>query len=135
MSKSSHECRQHWLAIEVGAVGLGPPQGRHQQKKVAENQAQAQLRDAQSKVLMDVNSRFRKLEESRMLIAVAQAEREASQQKLREVTSQYEQQAVLLRDVMQQQAATAGALDDYRQALLGFWTAKTNFEKSLGEDQ
>lgn len=105
------------------------------EKKVTENQAQAQLRDAQSKVLMDVNSNFRKLEESRILIAVAQAEREASQQKLREVTSQYEQQSVLLRDVLQQQAATAGALDDYRQALLGFWTAKSDFEKSLGEDQ
>jgi outer membrane protein len=104
------------------------------EKKVTENQAQAQLRDTQSKVLMDVNNNFRKLEESRILIAVAQAEREASQQKLREVTSQYEQQAVLLRDVLQQQATTAGALDDYRQALLGFWTAKSDFEKSLGED-
>lgn len=104
------------------------------QKKVTENQAQAQMRDIQSKVLMDVNSRFRKLEESRILIAVAQASREAAQQKLREVNSQYEQQAVLLRDVLQQQAVTAGALDDYQQALLGFWTAKTDFEKSMGED-
>ncbi len=104
------------------------------QKKVTENQAQAQLRDAQSKVLIDVNNNFRKLEESRILVTVAQAEREASQQKLREVTSQYEQQAVLLRDVLQQQATTASALDDYRQALLGFWTAKSDFEKSLGED-
>jgi outer membrane protein TolC len=105
------------------------------QKKVVENQAQAQLRDVQSKILMDVNSNFRKLEESRMLITVAQAEREAAQQKLREVSSQYEQQSVLLRDVLQQQATTAGAVDDYRQALLGFWTAKSDFEKSLGEDQ
>ena len=104
------------------------------QKKVTENQAEAQLRDTQSKVLMDVNSRFRKLEESRILIAVAQASREAAQQKLREVNSQYEQQAVLLRDVLQQQAATAGALDDYQQAVLGFWAAKSDFEKSLGED-
>src|SRR5215813_2575159 len=54
------------------------------QKKVVETQAQAQLRDTQSKVLMDVNGRFRKLNESRMLIAVAEAERTAEQQKLRE---------------------------------------------------
>jgi outer membrane protein len=105
------------------------------QKKITENQAQAQLRDAQSKVLMDVNSNFRKLEESRMLIVVAQAEREASQQKLREVTRRYEQQSVLLSDVLQQQAATAGAIDDYQRALLGFWTAKSEFERSLGGDQ
>lgn len=105
------------------------------QKAVAEKQAQEQLRDAQSKVLMDVNSRFRKLEESRMLISVAASSREAAQQKLREVTAQYGQQAVLLSDVLQQQAAAAGASDDYEQALLGFWTAKSEFEKSLGEDQ
>jgi hypothetical protein len=41
----------------------------------------------------------------------------------------------LLRDVLQQQATTASALDGYQQALLGFWTAKTEFEKSLGEEQ
>lgn len=105
------------------------------QKKVVENQAQTQLRDAQSKVLMEVNSRFRKLNESRMLIAVAETAKDAAQQRLREVTNKYEQQAVLLTDVLQQQASAAGAHDDYQQALLGFWTAKSDFEKSMGEDQ
>jgi len=105
------------------------------EKKIAEGQAQNQLHDAQSKVLMEVNSRFRKLEESRVLIAVTQAERDAAQQRLREVTSKYQQQAVLLSDVLKQQAAAAGAHDDYQQALLGFWTAKSDFEKSMGEDQ
>jgi outer membrane protein len=105
------------------------------QKRVVETQAQEQLRATQSRVLIDVNSRFRKLEESRMLIGVAHAEREAAQQKLREVTNKYEQQAVLLTEVLGQQAAAAGASDDYQQALLGFWTAKSEFEKSLGEDQ
>jgi outer membrane protein len=105
------------------------------QKRVTETQAQNQLQDTQSKVLMEVNSRFRKLQESRILIVVAQAAREAAQQKLREVTYRYDQQAVLLKDVLQQQAAAAGAQDDYQQAVLGFWSAKTDFEKSLGEDQ
>jgi outer membrane protein len=104
------------------------------QKKVTETQAQTQLHDAQVRVLMDVNTRFRKLEESRMLISVAQAERDAAQQRLREVTNKYEQQAVLLSDVLRQQASAAGASDEYQQALLGFWSAKSEFEKSLGED-
>jgi len=105
------------------------------QKTVVENQAQTQLRDTQSKVLLDVNSRFRKLEESRALIAVAEANREAAQEKLREVTNKYKEEAVLLSDVLRQQATTAGALDTYQQALLSFWTAKTDFEKAMGEDQ
>jgi len=70
-----------------------------------------------------------------MLITVTQAAKDAAQQRLREVRYRYEQQAVLLRDVLQQQSAVASAHDNYQQALLGFWTAKTDFEKSLGEDQ
>jgi outer membrane protein len=105
------------------------------QKKATETQAEAQLRETQSRVLIDINSRFRKLEESRTLIAVAQAEREAAQQRLREITNKYEQQAVLLSDVLRQQSAAASAGDDYQQALLGFWMAKSEFEKALGEDQ
>ena len=105
------------------------------QKKVVETQAEAKLNETRSRVLMDVNSRFRKLDESRTLIAVAHAQREAAQQRLREVTNKYEQQAVLLSDVLHQQAVTAEAHDDYQQALLGFWSAKSEFEKSLGEDQ
>jgi outer membrane protein TolC len=104
------------------------------QKKVNESQAQTQWNETRSRVLMDVNSRFRKLEECRVLIAVTQAEREAAQQRLREVTNKYGQQAVLLSDVLHQQAAAASASDDYQQALLGFWSAKSEFEKSLGED-
>jgi outer membrane protein len=105
------------------------------QKRVTETQAKTQLLDTQSRVLMDVNSRFRKLEESRVLISVAQASRDAAQQRLREVTNKYQQEAVLLSDVLQQQAATASAADKYEQALLGFWTARSDFEKSMGEDQ
>jgi hypothetical protein len=40
-----------------------------------------------------------------------------------------------LKDVLQQQAVAASAGDNYQQALLGFWAAKSDFEKSLGEDQ
>ena len=105
------------------------------QKKATESQAQTQLNDTRSRVLMDVNSRYRKLEDSRVLISVAKAEREAAQQKLHEVTNNYGQQAVLLSDVLHQQAIAASASDDYQQAVLGFWSAKTEFEKSLGEDQ
>jgi outer membrane protein len=105
------------------------------QKKIVETEAQVQLRDAQSKVLMDVNNRFRKLGESRTLIAVAEAEANAADERMREVTDRYQQQAVLLTDVLKQQAATASAHDNYQQAVLGFWSARSDFENAMGEDQ
>jgi outer membrane protein len=105
------------------------------EKAVVERQAGEQLRETQSKALLDVNSRFRKLEEARALIAVAQTTRQASFRHLQEITNKYEQRTVLLSDVLQQQALTAAASDKYQQALLGFWSAQADFEKSMGEDQ
>jgi outer membrane protein len=102
------------------------------QKKVALNQAEYQLRETQSKVLLDVDNCFRKLGESRMLLTVAQAGRQASTEKLREVNDMFQQKTVLLRDVLQQQAAVANAVSQYQQALLAFWSAKAEFERSLG---
>jgi outer membrane protein TolC len=105
------------------------------QKKIVETQAQAQLQDTQSKVLMDVSGRFRKLNESRILISVAESAVSANEERLREVTNKYEQQAVLLSDVLKQQAAAASAHDNYQQAVLAFWAAKTDFEKAMGAEQ
>jgi len=104
------------------------------QKKITLEQGQYQLKDAQSKVLLDVNNRFRKLEESRSLLAVAQATRDAANEKLHEANDEFKQQAALLRDVLQQQTAVADAEHDYQQALLNFWSAKAEFEKALGEE-
>ncbi len=105
-----------------------------QQKQVAWEQSQYQLKETQSKVLMDVNNRFRKLGETRTLLAVAQAAQAAATEKFREVTDKFEQKTVLLRDVLQQQAAVANANADYAQALLSLLSAKAEFEKALGED-
>jgi len=103
-------------------------------KQAVLDQSRLQLKNTQSKVLLDVNNRFRKLQETRVLLSVTEAAQAAAKEKLREVTQKFGQQSVLLRDVLEQQAATASANNDYEQALLGFWTAKADFEKALGED-
>jgi outer membrane protein TolC len=104
------------------------------QKIIALDQSQYQLKEAQSQVLLDVNNRFRKLQENRVLVAVAQTAREAAIEKLREVDDKFRKSEVLLRDVLQQQAAVANANYDCEQALLSLWTAKADFEKALGEE-
>jgi outer membrane protein len=104
------------------------------QKQITVEQSQVQLKQTQSQVLLDVNNHFRKLQESRQLLGVAQAARDASNEKLREVNDKFKQQVVLLRDVLQQQTDVANAEHDYEQALLSFWSAKAEFEKALGEE-
>lgn len=104
------------------------------QKKLTVDQSEYQLKDAQSKVVLDVNNRFRKLEETRTLLDVAQAARDAANEKLKETMDKFKQQSVLLRDLLQQDTAVANANHDYEQALLAFWSAKAEFEKALGEE-
>ncbi|MGA9798657.1 MAG: TolC family protein [Terriglobales bacterium] len=104
------------------------------QKELAIDQSRYQMQQVQSQVLLDVNNRFRTLRESRALLEVAQASLEAAKQKLREVTDRFSKEAVLLRDVLQQQAAVANANNNYQQALLSFWSARADFQKALGEE-
>jgi outer membrane protein TolC len=85
-------------------------------------------------VLINVNKQFRELKEARVAVDVATAQQDASRVKLQEVTYKYGQKNVLLRDVLQQQAAVEKANSDYNEAIASFWTAKANFEKALGTE-
>jgi outer membrane protein len=67
-------------------------------------------------------------------LAVAESLRYAEQETLRNQTDAYAQQAILLSVLLQQQASLATAEDQYRQALLAFWTARADFERALGEE-
>jgi outer membrane protein TolC len=104
------------------------------QKDTQVQQSQYQLDHTRSQVLLDVDKKFRKLRESRSLLEVAQAARDAANEKLREVNDQFKQVAVLLRDVLKQEAAVANANHEYEESVLSFWNAKAEFEKALGEE-
>ena len=89
-------------------------------------------RDLEQRVLLDVEEKFRKLGEARILLDALTDQREAEQTKLGEVTNRYNQKAALLSDLSQQQAAVSQAEAQYQQAIAGFWTARANFEKAIG---
>jgi outer membrane protein len=89
-------------------------------------------RDVEQRILLDVEEKFRKLGEARILLDALTDQREADQTKLREVTNRYNQKAALLSDLMQQKAAVSQAEAQFQQALAGFWTARANFEKAIG---
>ena len=104
------------------------------QKDIQVQQSQYQVDQTRSQVLLDVDNAFRKLGESRSMLDVAEAARDAAKEKLREVSDQFKQKTVLLRDVLKQEAAVANANKQYEDSLLSFWNAKANFEKALGEE-
>jgi outer membrane protein TolC len=132
-----------FLPQNVGAVGAlltwqpwdwGQKRHNIAQKVIAEHEAVLTEEDARDQVLLDVDSQFRKLHEARAQLAAAESARDAEQERLRNQTAAYSQQAILLSDLLQQQASLATAEDQYRQALLAFWTTRADFEKALGEE-
>lgn len=123
----------------VGALLTWQPwdwgQKRHNvaQKVDAEEQAALSSDDTRDQILLDVNSNFRHLREARAQLAAADAARDAEREKLRSQQEAYSQQSILLSDLLRQQASVADAEEQYREALLGYWRARANFEKALGE--
>ena len=123
----------------VGALLTWQPwdwgQKRHNvaQKVDAEEQAALSADDTRDEILLDVNSNFRHLREARAQLAAADAARDAEREKLRNQQEAYSQQSILLSDLLRQQASVADAEEQYREALLGYWRARANFEKALGE--
>jgi outer membrane protein TolC len=103
-------------------------------KVIAEHEAALSTEDVRDQVLLDLDSQFRKVREAKAQLAVAESARDAEQEKLRNQTEAYGQQAILLSDLLQQQASVATAEDQYRQALLVVWTVRADFEKALGEE-
>ena len=133
----------NFLPQSAGAVGLQfqwqPYDWGYKKHRIAELKATTEQRataeqDLGQRVLLEVEDRFRKLEEARMLLDAQTEQRGADQAKLREVTDRYNQEAALLADLMQQQAAVSQAEAQYQQALGGFWTARANFEKAIGAE-
>jgi outer membrane protein TolC len=105
-----------------------------EQRQHDAEESRVNLTEAQSQVVVDLDARFRKLREARAGLKVAQLAQDAEKEKLRVVLEQYQQKAALLTDALQEQAAEAQANTNYQQALANFWTARADFEKSLGED-
>ena len=92
------------------------------------------VNDAEAQVLVEVAAKFRKLAESRALLSAAKLQLDAEREKLRVLMNQYEQRVALSKDVLQQRSLVESATSQNSQALLSFWAAKADFEKSLGEE-
>jgi outer membrane protein len=104
------------------------------EKKKTIEQADFGLREAQAQVLIDAGSRYRKLQESRALLRAGELAEQVARERLRVAVEKYGQEASLLRELLQAQAALAEANHQYQQSLLSYWTARADLTKALGEE-
>ena len=112
--------------------------GRKNNEMAARNksieQAKTSSSDLESRILIEVSSAFRKLQESRAALRVGQLAQETQREMLRVTLNKYKDRAALLKDVLQVQASSADANNQYQQAVLSLWTARADFEKATGEE-
>ncbi|HEV7510136.1 MAG TPA: TolC family protein [Candidatus Acidoferrum sp.] len=133
----------YFLPQNIGSVGAlltwqpwdwGEKRYKVRQAVLAEQQAELSVEDTREQILLEVNSNFRHLREARAHLAVTDAIREAEIEKMRNQKEAYSQQAILLSDLLKQQSSLADAEGQYHQAVLAYWSARADFQKSLGEE-
>ncbi|HZS03285.1 MAG TPA: TolC family protein [Blastocatellia bacterium] len=98
-------------------------------------QAKNSLRETENLVLIEVGDKFRKLQQTRQALVVAQLRQETARENMRVSVNKYKLQAALLSDALQTQATQADADYQYQQALLAYWTARADYEKAIGGDK
>src|SRR5438132_9198322 len=133
----------NFLPQNIGSVGAlltwqpwdwGEKRHKVRQAALVEQQAGLSLEETREQILLAVNSKFRHLGEARSHLAVAEAIRDAEIEKMRNQKEAYSQQAILLSDLLKQQSSLADAEGQYHQAVLAYWSARADFQKSLGEE-
>src|SRR5262249_28534429 len=76
-------------------------------------QAQHTRRETESAVLIEVNSNFRKLRQTRQLLAIGQLAEETAREQLRVAANRHALQAALTKDVLHAQTSLAEANHQY----------------------
>ena len=123
------------VQVEWEIFDWGRKKNELAEKERGISQAGNSLQETQSQVLLEVNSRFRQMQENQQLLKVAKLAQTAARANVQMVSYKYRLNAVLLKDVLQAQTVLANSDYDYQKALLAFWTAKADFEKAIGEDK
>jgi outer membrane protein TolC len=133
----------NFLPQNIGSVGAlftwqpwdwGEKRHKVREAALTEKQAGLSAEDTREQILLDVDSNFRRLREARAHLVVAEAVRDAETEKMRNQEEAYSQQSILLSDLLKQQSSLADAESQYQQAVLSYWSARADFQKTLGEE-
>ncbi|RPJ56877.1 MAG: TolC family protein [Acidobacteria bacterium] len=105
------------------------------EKGLTIEQARTGVEEARSMVLIDVEAKYRKLQQTKQLLRIAQLGRERANENVRVASNKYRQEFALLKDVLQAQTDLEQARFQQEQALLAYWTARADLEKAVGEEK
>jgi outer membrane protein len=123
------------VAVSWSPWDWGRNKAELREKEHTREQGNESLLETRNQIIAEVSQQFRKLEEARAVFALIQVQQEAAREKVSVLQEQYAARTVLLKEVLQGQLSLAEVNHKYQQALVRFWAARADFEKSIGSDQ
>ncbi len=105
------------------------------EKKYSVDQSRNAEQDARSKIIVEVDTKYRQMRQVQMQFQVARLAQRTAIEQLRVAKARYAREAALLKEVLQVQTSVEQANNDYQQTLAKFLTTQAEFEHALGEDQ
>jgi outer membrane protein TolC len=104
------------------------------EKKCAAEEARLKAKEAEELAAVEVARDVRKLDETRRLLDAARLSTSAAKERLRVAKNRYDASAALLSELLRAETTLADASRKESEALLSYWTARADYEKSHGED-
>lgn len=131
------------LPANVGTVGFflswEPFDWGRRRNNIAEKtrtvqQARNGTQETETKIAVEVGAKYRKWQETALLLKAARAGHEAAAEQFRETGNKYKEQAALLKDLLQAQARNTQAESQYQQALSSYWGALAELRRTIGDE-
>jgi outer membrane protein TolC len=131
------------LPTNVGTVGFnlswepfdwGRRRNNVEEKKKTVEQARNGAQETETKIAVEVGTKYRKWQEAVLLLKAVRTGHEAAAEQLRVISNKYREQAALVKDLLQAQARNTETEFQYQQALSSYWGAMAELRQAMGEE-
>jgi len=131
------------LPANVGTVGFflswEPFDWGRRRNNVAEKaktveQARNGVQETETKIAVEVGAKYRKWQEAALLLKATRTGHEAAAEQFRVTGNKYNEQAALIKDLLQAQARSTETEFQYQRALSSYWGALAELRRAMGEE-
>jgi outer membrane protein TolC len=112
----------------------GRKRNRIREKSNTLAQARNGAQETESQVGVEVGAKYRKWKEASLLLKATRTGHEAAAEQFRVTSNKYQEQAALVRDLLQAQAKSSETAFQYQQALSSYWSSLADLRRSMGEE-
>jgi outer membrane protein TolC len=112
----------------------GRKRNRIREKSNTLAQARNGAQETESQVGVEVGAKYRKWKEASLLLKATRTGHEAAAEQFRVTSNKYQEQAALVRDLLQAQAKSSETAFQYQRALSSYWSSLADLRRAMGEE-